>query len=76
MAEVEEICDNVTIMRTGTVVYHGSIAALRKQRPRKAHGIRTTDDDRRRAAAAARGLAVSRLDHGGGRPRTQPDIDR
>ena len=33
MAEVEQICDNVTIMRTGSVVYHGSIAALRGQAP-------------------------------------------
>ena len=28
MSEVEEICDNVTIMRTGSVVYHGEIPDL------------------------------------------------
>src|SRR3954469_2342606 len=33
MAEVEDICDNVTIMRKGTVIYHGTIATLREQAP-------------------------------------------
>ncbi|MDT0463945.1 ABC transporter ATP-binding protein [Streptomyces gibsoniae] len=44
MGEVEQICDDVTIMRTGTVAYHGSIAALREQAPAQAHRITTTDD--------------------------------
>jgi ABC-2 type transport system ATP-binding protein len=46
MAEVEEICDNVTIMRTGSVVFHGQIAELREQAPEQGHRI-STDDDRR-----------------------------
>src|SRR4051812_10577181 len=46
MSEVEEICDNVTIMRTGSVVYHGQIAELRQQAPEQGHRIRTDDDDR------------------------------
>ncbi len=49
MDEVEEICDNVTIMRTGDVVYHGTIERLRQRAPQQAHRLRTTDD---RAALA------------------------
>ena len=44
MSEVEEICDNVTIMRVGSVVYHGEISALREQAPEQGHRIRTDDD--------------------------------
>ena len=62
MGEVEQICDDVTIMRTGSVVYHGSIAALREQAPVQAHRISTTDDDQVAALAAERGLEVARLD--------------
>ena len=46
MAEVEEICDNVTIMREGTVVFHGEIAELRAQAPEQGHRISTDDDER------------------------------
>jgi ABC-2 type transport system ATP-binding protein len=49
--EVEEICDNVTIMRTGSVLYHGSIAELRERAPASGHRIGTTDDVRARAIA-------------------------
>jgi ABC-2 type transport system ATP-binding protein len=44
MDEVEEICDNVTIMRTGSVVYHGSITELRRRAPDPSHRLRTSDD--------------------------------
>src|SRR5205085_1403553 len=46
MAEVEEICDNVTIMRRGSVVFHGEISELREQAPEQGHLV-TTDDDAR-----------------------------
>ena len=46
MAEVEEICDNVTIMREGDVVFHGEIAELRAQAPEQGHRISTDDDER------------------------------
>src|SRR6195952_562167 len=46
MGEVEEICDNVTIMRSGAVVYHGGLAELREQAPEQGHRIRTEDDER------------------------------
>ena len=46
MGEVEEICDNVTIMRRGDVVFHGTIAALREQAPEQGHRLSTSDDER------------------------------
>src|ERR1700710_2588338 len=54
MAEVEEICDNVTIMRTGSVVYHGTIDELRQRAPEPAHRLRTTDDSHAVALAFGR----------------------
>ena len=66
MAEVEEICDNVTIMSRGDVVFHGGIAQLREQAPEQGHRL-STDDDQKALAIAARHprLTVSRLDEGG-----------
>ena len=64
MAEVEEICDNVTIMREGSVVFHGEIAELRAQAPEQGHRISTDDDERAleiaRTAREARGRAGRR----------------
>jgi ABC-2 type transport system ATP-binding protein len=66
MDEVEEICDNVTIMRTGRVVYHGSIAQLRAQAPDPAHRLRTSDDALATEIAATRpGIVVSAHPDGG-----------
>ncbi|MCU7731030.1 ABC transporter ATP-binding protein [Actinoplanes sp. KI2] len=75
MAEVEEICDGVTIVRTGTAVYHGSIAALRARAPEQAHTIRTTDDDLAARVAVRRGLGVDRLDQGLAVRGPQAEID-
>ncbi|MDF9814230.1 ABC transporter ATP-binding protein [Streptomyces sp. SPB162] len=63
MGEVEHICDDVTIMRTGSVVYHGSITALREQAPAQAHRITTTDADAAEELTRARGLDVTRTDN-------------
>jgi ABC-2 type transport system ATP-binding protein len=63
MDEVEEICDNVTIMKTGSVVYHGTIAELRRQAPPQAHLLRTSDDVAALHLADGRpGLAVVTTD--------------
>jgi ABC-2 type transport system ATP-binding protein len=60
MDEVEQICDNVTIMKTGSVVYHGTIADLRKQAPPQAHLLRTSDDGAALLLADGRpGLSVA-----------------
>jgi ABC-2 type transport system ATP-binding protein len=75
MGEIEQICDDVTIMRTGQVVYHGSITALRGRAPQQAHEITTTDDGRTELLAAARGLEVTRTDTGVAVRGTQDEID-
>jgi ABC-2 type transport system ATP-binding protein len=67
MTEVEEICDNVTIMRSGSVVYHGGIAELRERAPQQGHRI-VTDDDARAVGLATRhpALRVERAPDDGG----------
>jgi ABC-2 type transport system ATP-binding protein len=45
MDEVEEICDNVTIMSAGSVSFHGSITDLRAMAPDPGHLLRTSADD-------------------------------
>ncbi len=51
MDEVEEICDNVTIMRRGTIAFHGTIADLRAMAPDPGHVLSTTNDVRALDAA-------------------------
>jgi ABC-2 type transport system ATP-binding protein len=51
MDEVEEICDNVTIMRTGTVAFHGTIAELRSMAPDPGYRLATSRDARAIAIA-------------------------
>src|SRR3954452_15660623 len=46
MDEVEEICDNVTIMRRGSVAFHGTIAQLRTMAPEPGHRPATSDNER------------------------------
>ncbi|MFC4147256.1 ABC transporter ATP-binding protein [Micromonospora mangrovi] len=75
MAEVEQICDNVTIMKAGAVVHHGSIAALREQAPQQAHRITTTDDDRAADLARSRGLEVDPVETGLAVRGPQKDVD-
>src|SRR3954468_16987993 len=66
MDEVEEICDNVTIMKTGSVVYHGSITQLRSMAPDPAHHLHTSDDQAaRRLAGAHDGVRVGSHEQGG-----------
>jgi ABC-2 type transport system ATP-binding protein len=64
MDEVEEICDNVTIMSRGSVAYHGTIAQLRTMAPDPGHALATTDDERALAIGAEhRGVTVARDPH-------------
>jgi len=44
MEEVEEICDNVTIMSRGSVAFHGSIAELRSMAPDPGYALETADN--------------------------------
>jgi ABC-2 type transport system ATP-binding protein len=46
MGEVEEICDNVTILNRGSVAFHGTIAQLRTMAPDPGYLLATTADER------------------------------
>jgi ABC-2 type transport system ATP-binding protein len=46
MAELEDVCDGVTVMREGRSVWHGSIDRLRQESPAPAHRLETSDDVR------------------------------
>jgi ABC-2 type transport system ATP-binding protein len=46
MDEVEEICDNVTIMSRGSVAFHGTITDLRAMAPDPGHLLSTSNDPR------------------------------
>ena len=65
MDEVEEICDNVTIMNRGTVAFHGSIADLRAMAPDPGHRLDTADNARARELAAGHGTVQVEPDEGG-----------
>ena len=65
MDEVEEICDNVTIMSRGSVSFHGSITDLRAMAPDPGHALATDDDERAVALAAGHdAVTVTRGDDG------------
>jgi ABC-2 type transport system ATP-binding protein len=72
MDEVEEICDHVTIMRRGSVAFHGSLDELRSMAPDPGHALTTTDDER--ALAMARSAPEVRVERvaGGGLTVTGP----
>ncbi|MCW2947397.1 MAG: putative transporter ATP-binding protein [Actinoallomurus sp.] len=53
MDEVEDLCDDITIMRSGRVVFDGSMEHLRAQAPDPAFRLSTNHDER--ALAVARG---------------------
>jgi len=46
MSELEGVCDGLTVMREGRVVWHGSIERLREESPAPAHRLETSDDGR------------------------------
>jgi ABC-2 type transport system ATP-binding protein len=52
MAEVDDVCDAVTIMRSGKVVWDGTVERLRAEAPAPARRLSTSDD--------ARALAIAR----------------
>ena len=62
MEEVEEICDNVTIMSRGTVAFHGGLTELRAMAPDPGH-VLVTDDDTH-ALVVARGHSAVRVEPG------------
>lgn len=52
LAEVEELCNRVAIVRSGRLAYQGSLEELRQQAG-EGYRLRTTDEGRARAVAAA-----------------------
>jgi ABC-2 type transport system ATP-binding protein len=75
MVEVEEICDNVTILRQGTVAYHGTIRDLRAKAPDPGYRLATGADVRAVALAASRPAVSVQRDPEGGLLVTGPQTD-
>ena len=64
LAEVEELCNRVAIVRTGKIVYEGAIADL-KRGAGATYRLSTTDDERAMAVCRAQpGIADVRVVHG------------
>jgi len=55
LAEVEELCNRVAIVRTGNVVYEGELAELKSQ-AKSEYELRTSDIPRTQEIAASMGL--------------------
>jgi ABC-2 type transport system ATP-binding protein len=65
LAEVEEVCDRVAIIRDGGVVYEGALEEL-KRTAASAYRLRTTDDPRAEEVCRARpGIRDLRRDEAG-----------
>src|SRR5712691_1122347 len=52
LAEVEELCNKVAIIRSGRIVYEGTLTELRTTASAPSYRLRTTDQARARALAA------------------------
>jgi ABC-2 type transport system ATP-binding protein len=64
LAEVEELCNRVAIVRTGRIVYEGEIADL-KRGAGTVYRLSTTDDERAMAVCRAQpGISDIRVEHG------------
>jgi ABC-2 type transport system ATP-binding protein len=64
LAEVEELCNRVAIVRKGRIVYEGAIAEL-KRTAGTTYRLATTDDERALAVCRAqRGINDVRMQHG------------
>jgi ABC-2 type transport system ATP-binding protein len=66
MADVEAVCDEVTVLRSGTVAYEGSVRRLRERAPAPAYRLRTVDDAAALAMGAGRKEIVVEPYTGGG----------
>jgi ABC-2 type transport system ATP-binding protein len=64
LAEVEELCNRVAIVRAGAIVYEGEIAELQRGAG-TVYRLSTTDDEAALAVAQAqRGISEVRTEHG------------
>ncbi len=65
MTEVEELCDTLTVIDAGRVVFAGTLSDLRDRLPAQLHALRTSNDDAAVEIAARRpGLRVDRREDG------------
>jgi ABC-2 type transport system ATP-binding protein len=65
LAEVEDVCNRVAIVRSGKIVYEGEIATL-KRGAGTSYRLQTTDDDRALAVCRAQpGISDARRDEHG-----------
>ncbi|MGH2869699.1 MAG: ATP-binding cassette domain-containing protein [Solirubrobacteraceae bacterium] len=53
LAEVEDVCNRVAIVRSGKIVYEGEIAALQRDAAGTSYRLETTDDERALAVCRA-----------------------
>jgi ABC-2 type transport system ATP-binding protein len=66
MAQVEEICDSVTVLKKGKVVFAGALDVMRSDAPDPVWRMRTSDDGAALdAAKEADGVKASSRDDGG-----------
>jgi ABC-2 type transport system ATP-binding protein len=66
MAQVEEICDSVTVLKKGKVVFAGALDVMRSDAPDPVWRMRTSDDGAALDAAKdAEGVKASGRDDGG-----------
>ena len=66
MAQVEEICDSVTVLDHGRVVFAGGLSVMREGAPEPVWRLRTSDDAAAvEAARRASGVKASPHDEGG-----------
>jgi len=64
LAEVEDVCNRVAIVRQGKIVYEGEIAELKRGAGTR-YWLETTDDERALAVCQAQpGIADVRIEHG------------
>nr|WP_273377635.1 ABC transporter ATP-binding protein [Actinopolymorpha pittospori] len=54
MTEVEQLCGEVTVMRAGRIVFHGTMDEMRAQAPAPSYLLHTSDNDQAVALAASR----------------------
>jgi len=65
MAQVEDICDSVTVLHQGRTAFAGSLDAIRADAPDPSWRLRTSDDAAAAAAARRTEVKASRHDDGG-----------
>jgi len=77
MQEVDELCDEVTVLRAGQAAFSGPMTALREQAPEPGHRLVTSDDRQAAVLAGTAGVLVGPHARGGLAVRgTEPALDR